>query len=303
MDRLAMLTSFVSVCERGGFSAAAAALGRTQPAVSQQVRALEDRLGVRLLDRTTRAVTPTEAGARYLEHARAVLDRLEEADRSVGRADAAMTGRLAVGAPVGFGTSVLAAHLLAFKRAHPDLLLDVSLSDRFVDVVAERLDVAIRMGALSDERLVVRRIGTLERGLAATPAYLDRAGRPRHPADLAGHAYILHAEVRDGETVQLTHRSGETARVAVRPVLRSDSSALTGEAIAAGLGIGLIHGIHLAPRVAAGELEPVLPDWRFAPHAVHAVYPSNRHIPAKVRVFVDGLAAHLRTLGATAEPG
>lgn len=300
MDRLTALSGFVTVSELGSFSAAAEALGLSQPAVSQQVRALEARLGVRLFDRTTRKVVLTDAGARYLDHARAVLERLEEADRSVGRLDNAMSGRLAIGAPVGFGTSLLASYLIDFKRAHPDLLLDVSLSDRFVDVVAERLDVSIRMGGITDERLIVRRIGAIERCLAATPGYLDRRGRPRHPGELSGHDYVLHAQIAGGENFQLTNSEGGTAEVRVNPVFRSDSSSLTNEAIFAGLGVGLVHRMLLDPLVEAGRLEHVLPDWRYGSQHIHAVYPSNRYIPMKVRAFVDGLAAHLTRLGALA---
>ncbi|HEV7371615.1 LysR family transcriptional regulator [Arenibaculum sp.] len=296
MDRLTMLASFVRVCEAGSFSAAARELGVSQPAVSQQIRTLEARLGVRLFDRTTRSVSPTEAGARYLDHARDVLERLDEADRTVGCLDRAMCGRLVVGAPVGFGSSVLARYLVDFKRAYPDLLLDVALTDRFVDVIAERLDVMIRMGAIADDRLVVRRLGAIGRRLAATPDYLDRKGRPRRPEDLAAHDYLLYAQLP--ERVSLTGPAGERVEVQPRPTFRSDNSVLTRELLLAGLGIGLGHEIVLAPLVAEGRLEYVLPEWRYDPHQVHAVYPSNRYIPLKVRRFVDGFAEHLRTLGA-----
>lgn len=301
MDRLTILSSFVAVSEAGSFSGAAQTLGMTQPAISQHIRTLEKHLGARLLDRTTRKVALTEAGERYLVHARAILERLEEADRSVGCLDRSMCGRLRIGAPIGFGTSVLAAYLLKFKRDHPDLLLDVSLTDRFVDVIDERLDVSIRMGTVTDERLIIRRIGLIERSLAATPGYLDRRGRPQQPSDLANHDYVLHAQVADGERFQLTRMDGASTEVRVHPVFLSDNSSLTGEAISAGLGIGLVHKMLLDPLVAAGRLERVLPEWRYSPQLVNAVYPSNRFIPMKVRTFVDGMASHLRSLAALAD--
>jgi DNA-binding transcriptional LysR family regulator len=303
MDRLATLSSFVSVAESGSFSAAAEVLGLTQPAISQHIRALEARLGVRLFDRTTRKVALTEAGARYLDHARAILGRLDEADRSVSRLESSMVGRLSIGAPVGFGTSLLGSYLLEFKKAFPELLLDVSLTDRFVDVIAERLDVSIRMGGTMDERLIARKIGTIERCLAATPGYLDRKARPRHPDDLSNHDYVLHSQVAGGEKFRMTSAQGETAEVRVDPVFRSDNSLLTGEAISAGLGIGLMHKLLLDPLAEAGKLEYVLPDWRYEPQHIHAVYPSNRYIPLKVRIFVDGLASYLRALGGGISPG
>lgn len=293
-----MLSSFVAVSDAASFSGAAQSLNMTQPAISQHVRALEKRLGVRLIERTTRKMALTEAGERYLAHARVILEQLAEADRSIGCLERSMCGRLRIGAPVGFGTSVLAAYLLTFKRSHPDLLVDVSLNDRFVDVIDERLDVLIRMGTVNDDRLIVRKIGNIERCLAATPNYLNARGRPQHPQDLADHDYILHAQVTDGERFHLTRADGASAEVRVRPCFRSDNSTLTGEAICAGLGIGLIHKILLDPLIRAGELERVLPEWRYQTHRVNAVYPSNQFIPAKVRAFVDGLANHLRSLGA-----
>ncbi|MGQ9368617.1 LysR substrate-binding domain-containing protein [Azospirillum sp. ST 5-10] len=303
MDRLTTLASFVRVCETGSFSAAARELGRSQPSVSQQIRALEVRLGVRLFDRTTRRVSLTEAGVHYLEHARAVLERLDEADRTVGHLGRTMSGRLAVGAPINFGASVLATYLIEFKRANPDLLLDVALTDSFVDVMAERLDVVIRLGAVADDRLVVRKLGAIERCLAAAPAYLDRRGRPRHPGDLVDHDYLLHAQLIAGERVPLLGRNGEAVEVPSRPTFRSGNALLIQEAMLAGLGIGLVHGLILEPLVAEGRLERVLPEWRYEPHPVHAVYPSNRYIPLKVRRFVDGLDRHLRALGAFVESG
>ncbi|TCU14842.1 DNA-binding transcriptional LysR family regulator [Rhizobium sullae] len=251
---------------------------------------------MRLFDRTTRKVSLTDAGLLYLDHARRIVEQLNEADQVVSSLDGAMSGRLAIGAPVGFGTTVLADYLIDFKRTHPGLLLDVSLTDSFVDVVAERLDVAIRMSGVVDDRLIARRLGVIERCLAATPAYLERQGRPQHPCELSGHDYILHSNVVGGERFRLMNSQGETCEIRMEPVFCSDNSALTGQAISAGLGIGLIHKVLLDPLVADGTLEHVLPDWRYEPQFVHAVYPSNRYVPIKVRAFVEGLSRHLQSL-------
>lgn len=297
MDRLTALTSFVRACESGSFSAAARGLGLTQPAVSQQIRALERHLGVRLFDRTTRRVLPTEAGNRYLERARDILERLELADRSVGTTEAAMTGRLSVSAPVGFGADVLAPYLIDFMRDYPDIVLDVSLTDRFVDVIEERVDVAVRMGRLDDDRLVVRKLGEIGRSLAATAEYLERHGRPETPEDLQGHDYLLFSHVVTGDRVPLVGPDGIARDVQVRPVLRSDNKTVIHQALLSGLGIGLVHTPFLRPMLERGEVECVLPSWHYPRQAVHVVYPSNRFVPQKVRRFVEGMKRFLDGLG------
>jgi DNA-binding transcriptional LysR family regulator len=300
MDRLTALASFVRICELGSFSAAAQDFGLSQPSISQQIRGLEAHLGVRLFNRTTRHVTLTDAGANYLDRARDILERLEEADRMVGGLDQAMAGRLAISAPVALGSTVLANFFMEFKQTYPDLVLDVSLSDSFVDVVAERFDVAIRLGTISDDRLIVRRLGMVERCLAAAPGYLTRKGKPQHPSDLMEHDYIIHSQQVAGGTLPLTGPNGERVEVPVRPTFRTDNALLMREALVAGLGIGLMHRKLFDPLLAGQRLEYVLPEWRYAPHQVHAVYPSNRYIPLKVRRFVDGLATYLQAIGAFA---
>jgi DNA-binding transcriptional LysR family regulator len=300
MDRLTALASFVRICELGSFSAAAQDFGLSQPSISQQIRGLEAHLGVRLFNRTTRHVTLTDAGANYLDRARDILERLDEADRMVGGLDQAMAGRLAISAPVGLGSTVLANFFMEFKQIYPDLVLDISLSDSFVDVLAERFDVAIRLGTISDDRLIVRRLGMVERCLAAAPDYLARKGKPQHPSDLTEHAYIIHSQQVAGATLPLTGPNGECVEVPVRPTFRTDNALLMREALVAGLGIGLMHRKLFDPLLADQRLEYVLPEWRYAPHQVHAVYPSNRYIPLKVRRFVDGLATYLQAIGAFA---
>lgn len=300
MDRLTALASFVRICELGSFSAAAQDFGLSQPSISQQIRGLEAHLGVRLFNRTTRHVTLTDAGATYFERARDILERLDEADRMIVGLDQAMSGRLAISAPVGLGSTVLANFFMEFKRTYPDLVLDVSLSDSFVDVVAERFDVAIRLGTISDDRLIVRRLGMVERCLAAAPDYLARKGKPQHPSDLTEHEYIIHSQQVGGGTLPLTGPKGERVDVPIRPTFRTDNALLMREALVAGVGIGLMHTKLFDPLLANQRLEYVLPDWRYAPHQVHAVYPSNRYIPLKVRRFVDGLATYLQVNAAFA---
>ncbi|GGF15150.1 LysR family transcriptional regulator [Aliidongia dinghuensis] len=297
MDQFTALSYFVRVAEIGSFSDAARDLGRSQSAISQQVRMLESHLRVRLIDRTTRRFSLTEAGVRYLSDAKLVLEALAEADAAVSEQENAMSGRLAISAPVNFGCSLLGGFLFEFAQAYPDIRLDVSLSDRFVDIVAEGFDLAIRLGTVNDPSIVARYIGTIERCLAATPTYLDGMGRPASPSDLVKLAYIAHAGIRGGEQFTLIHKDGTRQQVAVNPIMRSDNSQMVTEAISAGIGVGLVHELLLPRLTESGALERVLPDWRYEAQPVHAIYQSNRYIPRRVRVFVDALASHLRKLG------
>ncbi|NBN62738.1 LysR family transcriptional regulator [Pannonibacter tanglangensis] len=298
MDRLAALTAFVRAVDLGSFSAAAAHLGLSQPAVSQQIRALEEQLGTRLLTRTTRRLALTDAGERYLTYARDIVERLEEADRSVQSAEAQMSGTLSVSLPVGFAEAILAEFLIRFKQAWPALILDVHLSDTYVDVVRDRLDVAIRLGEIRDDRLIVKNLGRARRGLFAAPSYLDAVGRPQHPGELAHHAYLLYRKIGTGDTVPLTDANGQTVTVRINPVMIVNNSTALRLAAVAGLGVCLSNSWIVQPYVDAGELEQVLPDWRYHDHPFHAVYPSNRYIPLKVRRFVEALRAFLAEKGA-----
>lgn len=294
MDKFNLLSSFVQAVNLGSFSAAADYLGISQPAVSQQVRALEQDLGTRLLNRTTRRLSLTEAGERYHVYATDILEKLGEADRSVQSEEAQMSGTLSIGVPLGFAESELGSFLIQFKKNHPCLIMDVSMSDQFVDVIQQRLDVAIRMGEIKDERLIVRRLGMAERCLVASPGYLDRKGRPVHPAELPEHDYLLYKNISTGNRVPFVSTLGEKLMIEITPTMLVNNSATLRQAALAGLGISLGNRWLIDKHLQAGELEQVLPDWSYPPHPVHAVYPSNRFIPLKVRRFVDELQSYLK---------
>ncbi len=287
MDKLSALAGFVQSVKLGSFSAAAKHLGISQPAVSQQVRGLEQMLGTRLLNRTTRQLSLTEAGERYHAYACEVLERLEEADRSVQSEEAQMSGPLSVGLPLGFSEAALSEFLVRFKRAHPCIVLDISLSDLFVDVIQERLDVAIRMGEIKDDQLVVSRLGLARYCLVASPDYLDRRGRPAHPSELSDHDYLLYRNTSTGQILPLDSAAGERVSVRVSPAMIVNNTGTLRHAALAGLGITATKRWLIEPSLRSGELELVLPDWEHPPHPVHAVYPSNRFIPLKVRRFVS----------------
>ncbi|WP_299471179.1 LysR family transcriptional regulator [uncultured Roseibium sp.] len=298
MDKLSALSGFVQSVNLGSFSAAAKHLGVSQPAISQQVRSLEDQLGARLLNRTTRQLRLTEAGERYYAYARDILERLVEADRAVQSDEAQMSGQLSIGLPLGFAESVLSDFLIRFKKEHPCLVLDVSMSDQFVDVIQERLDLSIRMGEIKDERLIVRRLGVAQRCLVASPDYLARKGRPRHPADLPDHDYLLYKNISTGDRVPFISKLGEKLSIKIAPTMIVNNSATLRQAALAGLGISIANRWLIEPYLSTGELELVLPEWQYPPHPIHAVYPSNRFIPTKVRRFVDQLQAYFREKGA-----
>ncbi|MET1415251.1 LysR family transcriptional regulator [Roseibium sp. HPY-6] len=301
MDKLSALSGFVQSVNLGSFSAAAKHLGVSQPAISQQVRSLEDQLGTRLLNRTTRQLRLTEAGERYYAYARDILERLVEADRAVQSDETQMSGPLSIGLPLGFAESVLSDFLIRFKKDHPCLVLDVSMSDQFVDVIQERLDLSIRMGEIKDERLIVRRLGVAQRCLVASPDYLERKGRPRHPAELPDHDYLLYKNISTGDRVPFISTLGEKLSIKINPTMIVNNSATLRQAALAGLGISIANRWLIEPFLSSGELELVLPEWRYPPHPIHAVYPSNRFIPIKVRRFVDQLQAYFREKGALDE--
>ncbi|MEM8704463.1 MAG: LysR family transcriptional regulator [Pseudomonadota bacterium] len=298
MDKLSALSGFVQSVNLGSFSAAAKHLGVSQPAVSQQVRGLENQLGTRLLNRTTRQLQLTEAGERYYAYARDILERMIEADRSIQSDETQMSGPLSIGLPLGFAESVLSDFLIRFKKEHPCLLMDISLSDQFVDVIQERLDVAIRMGEIRDERLIVRRLGVAQRCLVASPDYLDRKGRPRHPAELPEHEYLLYKNISTGDRVPFISTLGEKLSIKINPAMIVNNSSTLRQAALAGLGISIANRWLIEPYLASGELELVLPEWQYPPHPIHAVYPSNRFIPIKVRRFVDRLQDYFKEMGA-----
>lgn len=205
MDRLAILQTFVTVAETGSFTTAAERLGLSRAMTSRHVQTLEDRLGVRLLQRTTRRVSPTEAGLGYLERARRLLADFEEAETEVRGERAAPRGTLRVNAPVSFGRTHLAGALPGFLARYPDLTVEVTVNDRVVDLIEEGFDVAIRIGRLGDSSLVARRLGTVGTRMAASPGYLARRGAPSTPGDLAGHDCIGYAYSADVTQIGRAH--------------------------------------------------------------------------------------------------
>ena len=290
MDRFKQLQAFVRTAERGSQSAAGRELGITPAMVGRTLRALEDRLGVRLLHRTTTRQSLTPAGAAFHAGATAVLDALDAAERTASELHAEPHGTLRVNAPMSFGVRHLAAALAAFGAVHPRVRVELVLNDRVVDLVEEGYDVAVRIGTLRDSTLVARRLAPCRMVVCASPDYLRRRGAPAVPDDLRGHDCLLYA-YSPGTTWTL---GGQGVPVS-GPLVANNGDALL-EAALAGQGVILQPSFIVGDALRGGGLVPLLPDWPVRDLHVHAVYPAARNLSPKVRAFVDFVAARFASI-------
>ena len=295
MDQLTGLVAFARVVEANGFTAAAGRLGLSKAAVSKQVARLEDRLGVRLLHRSTRRLHLTEAGRDFYERARRIMAEVEEAEHAASSQQESPRGLLRVNAPVSFGVSHLAPVLARFMRRWPELRVEMVLSDRLIDLIEEGFDLAVRVAALPDSSLVARRLCAARQVVCAAPAYLAEHGRPRAPRDLARHDCLIYSYLSTGDEWRFLDADGNPFGVRVAGRLRANNGDALRHAAVAGLGILYVPEFLVAAELASGTLRPVLEEWRTPDGAVHAVYPPGRPVGAKLRVFVDFL---VETLGA-----
>ena len=291
MVRLDAMEIFAEVVESEGFSAAARRLGVSKSSVSKQIARLEDRLGVRLLNRTTRRLSLTEAGAAYYGACRRVLDEAETAERAVSNLAAAPRGVLKLNAPMSFGFLHLAAAIPAFHARFPQITVDAAMNDRFVDLIDEGYDVAIRIGSLRDSSLIARRLAPSHAVICAAPDYLDRRGRPARPEDLTAHDCLLYANQAQPREWQLLGPQGpQTVRVG-GPLLANNGDVLCRAALG-GMGLTRLPTFIVGDHLRSGQLEAVLPGYPPPEEGIHAVYPHSRNLSVKVRVFVDFLTAH-----------
>lgn len=290
MDSLHGIHAFASVVENGSFTAAARLLGQTKSAISKQVAGLEERLGARLLNRTTRRMSPTEVGHAFYERCRRIITELEEAERAVTELHTEPRGTLRINGPMSFGIRHLAAATADFMTLHPDLSVDMNLNDRLVDVVEEGYDVAIRITRLPDSSLIARKLAPFRRAICASPAYWDKHGRPEKPEDLRHHRCLHYTYLVSGNEWTFIGPEGRsTVRVA------SQFRANNGDALlsAARKGLGVLNTPTFIAHddLQSGRLEPVLPSYSDLDTNIYAIYPHNRHLSAKVRLFVDFLVA------------
>lgn len=286
------MKTFVRVAERGTLSAAARELGLTQPAVSQQIAALERHLDLRLFQRSTRRLALTEGGETYYQHARHILQAVDEAEESAGELSAALRGNLRLHAPVGFGQTHLSPIVIEFQRLHTELVIELVLDDRVADLIAEGVDVAIRFGELKSSELIARKLATFERILVASPDYLARHGSPQSPQDLASHRHVRFLWTPQGEAIPLLGPKGPVT-APVRSTFLANNAFVLNDALCAGLGIGGAQMPLVQPLLEEGRLVRVLPEYAYAPMDIHVVYPTSRFLPRKVRAFINYLEAGL----------
>jgi DNA-binding transcriptional LysR family regulator len=289
MDPLADIAVFVRVVEHGSFTAAAEALELSKAAVSKAVTRLEQRLGARLLHRTTRRLALTEAGETLHGRGAAALAELVEAENDVAQLTGAPRGLLRVSAPTYLGSVRLAPALKDFRARYPDVTLDLHLDDRLVDLVRERFDVAVRIAPSLDPSLVARRLATCPLIFVAAPSYLRRHGAPRVPADLAAHEGLGYSLTKMPNRWRMREPRGRWVEVSMKSTLRSNNDFVLRQAAVDGLGLAMFPDFFVERELADGRLVPVLAECRTPELSVSAVYASRRNVPPKLRVFVDFL--------------
>lgn len=288
MDRFDSMKALVTAVDEGGFAAAGRKLGLSRVQVSRLVTALEDHLGARMLVRTTRTMALTEAGQVFVERARVLVDDMTEAEAAAGDLTGELKGLLQINAPMTFGVSHIAPAVNDFMRQHRDITVSLNVNDRFVDPYEEGFDVTLRIGDLQPSSLIARKICPIRRLMCASPDYLEDRGRPRTPADLAGHA-ILHYGHLGNEMHWPLRGVGASNRLSVCPVLCSNNGDVLKIACLAGQGIVLLPAFIVADELTSGALVPVLEGFEPAPVALHAIYPPDKYRPAKTRAFVEFL--------------
>ncbi|SDF60989.1 MULTISPECIES: LysR family transcriptional regulator [unclassified Duganella] len=291
MNKLQAMEVFVQVVDAGGFTRAAENMKLPKATVSTLIQALETSLAVKLLHRTTRHVSVTADGAAYYERCLRILSDVREAEESLSRTRLSPSGRLRVDAPTGLASEVIVPALPDFFQRYPDIQLELGCSDRPVDLVEEGVDCAVRGGTLGDSSLIARRVGILHFTTGASPAYLARYGRPAHPNDLLRHRCVNYFSARTGKIFDWDFtRDGERVQVALPGHIALNDSNAYIAAGAAGLGIVQMATFMMEPMINDGRFEMILGDWVSDPLPVHVVYPQNRHLSAKVRVFVEWVA-------------
>ena len=286
MDRLDAMQMYLRVVETGSFTQVARELGTTQPTVTKQIAALEARLQVRLLNRNTRGVSLTEAGALYYERCQAITRDVAEAESLLRAPQTRMQGSLRIGSSVAFGRRVLIPLALQFMRLHPQVQVDLSFEDRYTDLVATGIDVALRLGKLADSSLGARALGVNPWVLVASPAYLRSHGTPRRPQELTEHATLIYSSVQGNDLWRLRNASGEPVSVPVTGRLRSNNLSALLAASRSHMGIAALPRYVAHDSLQAGRVVEVLKTCRLPEQEIHAVYPSPRLVPQKVQSFI-----------------
>ena len=296
MDRVAAVALFIRIVETGSFSKAAAGFGITQPTATKAVAAMEQRLGARLLHRTTRGVSPTEVGSLYYDKCKAIAHEIEAADNLATLMQSGVGGTLRISTSVAFGRRVLVPLSIAYMREHPGLTVDLGFDDRYVNMVEQGVDLAIRMGRLADSTLGSLYLGRNPWVMVAAPAYLKERGTPKAPKELSQHACLIYSTVQGDDRWMLTgldDGQGKEQVVPVRGPLRSNNLSAVLAAAREGLGIAILPWYVARESVADGTVRPILERHTLPTQEIHAVFPSPKLVPGKVSSFIEHLRGAL----------
>lgn len=291
MDKLDAMNAFAKVVSHGSYAEAARALGLTRSAVSKAVMELEQLLGARLLDRTTRRVSPTEAGLSYYERCIDILGRVEETELQVSRLHDEPRGVLKINAPMSFGMLYLGDAIAAFMRDYPDLKVEMMLTDRFIDPLEEGVDVTIRIAELADSSLIARKLAPTRRVVVASPAYLAAHGTPTTPEELSDHRWLGYSATTSLQRWSFARSDGTVGTIALKMVLCSNNGHVLRSAAIAGEGITELPTFLVGCDIAEGRLAVIMQDYRRGESGIHALYTPNRFLAAKTRLLIDFLAA------------
>ncbi|MBK5549133.1 MULTISPECIES: LysR family transcriptional regulator [unclassified Pseudomonas] len=295
MDRIECMRAFITTVGENGFAAAARAMDVPRSKVSKQIQALEEAIGVQLLQRTTRSLHLTEAGAEYYDAARELIASLDEAEQRARDGVGELRGVLRINAPMSFGLRRLGPLIPVFHELHPNIELQLVLSDQQVDPVRGGFDVTLRIASMPDSSMIARLLAPAPRIMVASPAYLKRAGTPKMPKDLTAHQCLNYGYLQSGVSLQLSN-GRETQRVNVTGPLHANNGDLLAQAAEAGMGIALLPDFIVEEALASGRLVSVLCEWQAPPISINAVYPSARRVPQKTRTFIDFLIKELAPL-------
>jgi len=293
MDNLYAVRLFIRVVDLGSFSKAAAELGIGQPSATKVVAQLEAQLGSRLLHRSTHGVTPTEIGALYYEKCKLIDHHFEEAQSVAALLQSQVQGSLRISSSVAFGRRVLVPLVMRFMQQHPKLQIELLFEDRYVDLVEQGIDVAIRMGRLADSTLGARFLGINPWVVVGSPAYLAERGVPQQPADLAQHTALVYSTVQGDARWLFTDGHGQLQPISVRSALRSNNLSALLAAVRSDMGLAALPWYVAHESVQSGAVQPVLGDWALPSQEIHSVYPSPRQVPSKVSSFIVWLQSQL----------
>lgn len=294
MDRVQGIFLFVRIVETGSFSKAAEDLGITQPTATKFVASLEKRLGTLLLHRSTRGVTATEIGKLYYEKCKLISQEIEEADDLASLMQSKVRGRLTISSSVAFGRRVLTPSILEFMSHHPELEVDLSMDDRYINLVEQGVDLAIRMRNLPDSSLGSRFIGMNPWILVATPQYLEKHSTPKTPEDIQKHLALIYSTVQGDHRWNFTDKSGHSESIQVKGPFMSNNLSSILSAAREGMGLAALPCYVAHQSVKDGVLTPILEEWALPSQEIHAVFSSPKHVPTKVRLCIDWLQGQFK---------